>query len=138
MGGAAVGVFRSLKREAAGRRGLTLIHLGFMALALALPVWALLLRRLAPGVALGSAGFFAFSACGGFLTGSYYAAVVRSAFPEGGGAAPATFYAWDMFGACVAGIVGGVIFFPVTGLAGTAACIALIHALTAALVAGRW
>jgi spermidine synthase len=138
MAGAALGAFRALARRAVGARELRLIHLGFIALACALSAWSLLAGRINPGLALGSAVFLLFSACGGFLTGSYYTIVVRTAYPESGSAVPAIFYAWDVLGACVAGIVGGVVFFPVMGLAGTAACIVLIHGLTAALVAGRW
>jgi hypothetical protein len=138
MAGASLGAWRSLARARTGRRDLLAIHLGFVILAGALPVWTAVLRHAVLGVSVGSAGFFLVSLCGGFLTGSYYAIVVRHAFPDGGAAVPATFYAWDVFGACAAGLVGGVVFFPVVGLAGTVGCIALIHALTAVFAAGRW
>lgn len=138
MAGASLGAWRSFERAVRARRDLLAIHIGFMILAGVLPLWTLALRHAAFGYAVGSAGFFLVSLGGGFLTGSYYAIVVRHAFPEGGSAVPATFYAWDVFGACAAGLVGGVVFFPVVGLAGTALCIALIHVLTAVFAAGRW
>jgi predicted membrane-bound spermidine synthase len=72
------------------------------------------------------------------LTGSYYGIVVRTAFPDGGRYVPAAFYAWDVFGACVGGLLGGMLLFPALGLTGTALCIALMHALALALIAGRW
>jgi spermidine synthase len=138
MAGASLGAWRFYGKRGAGRKECLAIHAGFIVLAGVLPAWTLILRHAALGYAVGSAGFLLVSLGGGFLTGSYYAVVVRTAFPEGGSAVPATFYAWDVFGACAAGLVGGVVFFPVVGLVGTACCIAGLHALTALFVAGRW
>jgi len=136
MAGAALGALRSSRGAGGGGRVLARIHVASIALALSLPAWMFVLRHVSVGYPVGAAGFLAISACGGFLTGSYYGTVVRDAFPAG--RAPAYFYAWDLFGACAGGIIGGVVLFPVAGLAGAAACIVLVHALAATLVAGRW
>jgi spermidine synthase len=138
MAGAAAGVFAAARRERWGGGALKAIHLGFIILAAAPVVWAALLRSFGISSVSGSAPFFAIAGCAGLLTGSYYGIVVRTAFPEGGGYAPAGFYAWDMLGACVGGLLGGMLLFPAIGLAGTALCVALMHALALALIAGRW
>ena len=138
MAGAAVGAFATVKRERWGRSALKTIHLGFVFLAAAPVLWAALLRGFGISSASGSLPFFAIAGCAGFLTGSYYGIVVRTAFPDGGRYVPAAFYAWDVFGACVGGLLGGMLLFPAIGLAGTALCIALMHALALALIAGRW
>jgi predicted membrane-bound spermidine synthase len=88
--------------------------------------------------AAGSAIFFLCAGVGGFLTGSYYPIVVRTAFRAHAKEVPATFYAWDIFGACAGGMTGGLIFFPVLGLAGTVLFIVLVHLLALLLLAGRW
>lgn len=138
MAGAAAGALVSMKHQEWGARRLKLIHGAFMALAVALPAWTALLRQVHASYPLGSAGFFVCTVCGGFLTGSYYPVVVRTAYPEDGSSVPATFYAWDILGACVGGMTGGLIFFPVIGIGGTVLCIVLIHALAAGFLAGRW
>lgn len=138
MGGASVGAFAAAERGRWGRGALKAIHAGFIALAPAPAVWGALIgsARLSP--AAGSTPFFFMAALAGFLTGAYYGIAVRTAFSEGSAAAPAAFYAWDAFGACAGGLIGGMILFPALGLAGTAACIALVHVLALSLIAGRW
>jgi spermidine synthase len=138
MAGAAGGAFVSIRRERWGRGSIRAIHVGFIMLAAAPPLWATVLRKLSISSVAGSLPFFIIAGCAGALTGAYYGIVVRTAFPETGGRAPAAFYAWDMFGACLGGLLGGVVLFPTVGLAGTALCIALMHGLALAFVAGRW
>ncbi|MCX5752829.1 MAG: hypothetical protein NTW97_04175 [Candidatus Krumholzibacteria bacterium] len=138
MAGAAAGAFAAIRHERWGRGALRTIHLGFILLAAAPVLWAALLRSSGISSLSGSLPFFAIAGCAGLLTGSYYGIAVRTAFPEGGGYAPAGFYAWDVFGACAGGLLGGMLLFPTIGLAGTALCIALLHGLALALIAGRW
>jgi hypothetical protein len=138
MAGAAVGAIASIRHVEWGAGRLRLIHGACMGLTVVLPAWTIFLGHVHLSYPLGSLGFFACAACGGFLTGSYYPIVVRTAYPGPRQATPATFYAWDIFGACAAGLTGGIIFFPVVGVAGTVACIVLIHAFAAALLAGKW
>jgi len=138
MAGAAGGAFATVKHELWGKGALKTIHLGFILLAAAPVLWAALLRSFSISSASGSLPFFAIAGCAGLLTGSYYGIVVRTAFSDGGGYAPAAFYAWDVFGACVGGLLGGMLLFPAIGIAGTALCIALMHVFALALIAGRW
>jgi spermidine synthase len=136
MAGAAAGAFASVKRERWGTGALRRIHVGFILLAGAPALWGALLGRAGVSSLSGGIPFFLIAGCGGWLTGSYYGIVVRTAFPDGGGGVPAAFYAWDVLGACAGGLLGGMLLFPTIGLAGTALCVALMHAL--ALIAGRW
>jgi len=138
MMGAASGAYVSMRHEGWGRSSLKRLHAGFIALSIALVLWSALLRSLNLSYGAGSAVFLVCAASGGFLAGSYYPIVVRTAFREDAGDVPATLYAWDVFGACVGGMTGGLIFFPVFGLVGTALFIVLVHVLALLLVAGRW
>lgn len=138
MAGAALGALLSIRRDGWGGNRLRMMHGGFIVLALALALWPALPGSVGLSYAAGSLACMLLAACGGFLTGAYYPVVVRTAFPESGGSAPATFYAWDMFGACIGGITGGIFLFPMIGLAGTALFIAFVHASALLLLAGRW
>jgi spermidine synthase len=138
MAGAAAGAFASVKHGLWGKGALKAIHLGFILLAAAPVLWTALLGSLGISSPFGSLPFFVIAGCAGLLTGGYYGIVVRTAFPDGGGYAPAVFYAWDVFGACAGGLLGGMLLFPAIGLAGTALCIAIMHVLALALIAGRW
>jgi spermidine synthase len=138
MAGAAAGAFAAVKHERWGTGAVKAIHLGFMLLAAAPVMWAALLKSFDIVSLSGSLPFFLIAGCAGFLTGAYYGIVVRTAFPDGEGCVPAAFYAWDLFGACAGGLLGGIILFPAIGLGGTALCIGLTHACALALIAGRW
>jgi len=138
MAGAALGAFVSMRHEGWGGSRLRRLHAGFIALSILLVLWSTLLRFLSLSYAAGSAVFLLCAASGGFLTGSYYPIVVRTAFREDAGEVPATLYAWDVFGACAGGMMGGLIFFPVFGLAGSALFIVLVHVLALLFLAGRW
>ncbi|MDD4856480.1 MAG: hypothetical protein PHD74_00080 [Candidatus Krumholzibacteria bacterium] len=140
MAGAAIGALMSMRRGRADGAGpaLRMIHAGFILIAIALALWPQLLSHMRYSYAGGTLACMLMAGCVGFLTGAYYPIVVRTAFPEKGGAAPATFYAWDILGACAAGITGGIVFFPLIGLGGTAILIAFVHASALFLLAGRW
>jgi len=138
MTGAAAGAFAAVRHERWGRGAARAIHIGFIPLAAAPVLWTVLPGSFGVSRAAGSLPFFLIAGCAGFLTGAYYGIAVRTAFPEGKGEVPAVFYAWDAFGACFGGLLGGIILFPAIGLAGTALCVALLHACALALVAGRW
>ncbi|MCK4235788.1 MAG: hypothetical protein KAX38_01635, partial [Candidatus Krumholzibacteria bacterium] len=99
MAGASLGAWSSLRSGKCRALDLRLIHLCFALLSLALVGWMYLLRAYGFPYAIGTSVFLIFSAGGGFLTGSYYPVVVRTALPDNGSVVPATFYAWDMFGA---------------------------------------
>lgn len=135
MAGAAGGSILVLRRPGAGAGTMRLAHAGFVVLAGIFAGW------FAAGggapFAAGAAVYFALSTAGGFLTGSYYPAAVRVAFPGGGGAAPATFYAWDLFGAAAAGVLGGAVLYPLAGAAGTALSLAVLNVMALALLARR-
>jgi spermidine synthase len=138
MAGAAAGAFAATKRGRWGKGALGAIHIGFILLAAAPALWTALLGGFGVSSVSGSLPFFMIAGCAGLLTGSYYGIVVRTAFPDGERDVPAVFYAWDAFGACAGGLLGGIILIPAIGLAGTALCVALTHALALALIAGRW
>ena len=138
MAGAAAGSFAAIRHAGWERKALRRMHVGFALLAAVPAIWAAVLRSWGLEAGYGSLPYFAVAGCAGFLTGSYYAVVVRTAFTDGGKRIPALFYAWDLFGACAGGWLGGMLLFPSVGLAGAALCISLMHALALALVAGRW
>ncbi len=138
MAGAAAGALAAVRHERWGRGAAKAIHLGFIPLAAAPVLWTALPGSFGVSYVAGSLPFFLIAGCAGLLTGSYYVIVVRTAFPEGKGEVPAVFYAWDAFGACAGGLLGGIILFPAVGLAATALCVALLNACALALVAGRW
>jgi spermidine synthase len=138
MAGASVGAYVSNRRGWTAGRALRLMHLLFIVLALSLIAWTFVLGG--GGVPQGAAhAVFLFCAfCGGGLTGMYYPVVVRTALPDNGRAVPATFYAWDLFGACVGGFVGGAVLFPALGVHGTALFVVFVHLAASVLVVGRW
>ena len=138
MGGASLGAWSSLQRAQAGERTLRWIHLCFIFLALLLLAWFQVLRYFELPHNLGAIGFLFFSTGGGFLTGFYYPIIVRTALPVNGSVVPATFYAWDLFGACIGGFLGGVLLFPLAGLAGAVVFLIFLHVSAATLLVGRW
>ena len=115
------------------RRGTAPIHLLMAAAALLVPVWL----RAGAGGAAGPAGFMFLSAAGGLLTGGFYRTVVDIAWPSSGQAPAALFYSWDLFGACVGGLVAGTLLVPLSGIMWSAASAAAIHLFCAAVVSRR-
>jgi hypothetical protein len=138
MAGAALGAFLAARRETPAAASLRGVHARFMLLAAVLGAWTAVPRALELPYGAGSALFMLLSLGGGFFTGAYYPVVVRTAFVEGGAQAPAELYAWDLFGACAGGIGGGLLFFPVLGLAGTAFFIAFVNLAALVFLAGKW
>jgi spermidine synthase len=138
MAGAALGALLAQRRPGRGFVNPRLLHVSFAALAVAIIVWIYVVKAGSIPYPAGAAVFHLFSASCGLLTGAYYSAVVRTAMPEDDSIVPATFYAWDLFGACVGGLLGGAILFPVTGIFGTAVFIAVLHVASALFLAGKW
>ena len=137
MGGAAIGAAISARRVNLRKGDLRFVHGGFAILALLLLVWYRVPGRQAL-LHIGAGGFFhLLSALGGLLTGSYYPIVVRTAFRRGSGP-PALFYAYDLFGAAVGGMLGGLVIFPLSGVAGAVALIVCIHISASIFLVGKW
>jgi len=137
MGGAAAGAAFSSERRNPGRRELRLVHGGFVLLALLLLVSYRLPDREMLMRISGGGFFHILSGLGGFVTGSYYPMVVRTAFRRGSGP-PAVFYAYDLFGAAVGGMLGGLVLFPLSGLTGIAVLIVSVQAGAALLLVRKW
>jgi spermidine synthase len=137
MGGAAIGAAITARRMNPRVGELRMVHAGFVLLSLLLVAW----HRFPAQQALlhiGAGGFFhILSALGGLLTGSYYPLVVRTAFRRGSGP-PALFYAYDLFGAAVGGMLGGLVIFPMAGVWGVVSLIACIHVGASLLLVGKW
>jgi hypothetical protein len=136
MAGAALGAGMSLARVTVGKRDLRLFHAGFVICAFLLLGWYYVPGRESLPSWLVSALLYAFSCGVGVLTGAYYPVVVRTALP--GGVPPALFYAWDLFGACIGGFLGGVLIFPLAGIVGAVAFIVFIHIASSFLLVGKW
>ncbi len=138
MAGASVGAYVSYRRRGRATRTLRMIHAAYILLALSIIVWTLIIERSAVPYGVGAMVFFLYAFCGGGLTGMYYPVVVRTALPENERSIPATFYAWDLFGACLGGLLGGAVLFPALGIHGTAFFVVFIHLAASILLAGRW
>jgi len=137
MGGAAAGAAVSARRLNLRVGDLRLVHGGFVILSLLLLAWYHVPNRQAL-LHIGAGGFFhLLSGLGGFLTGAYYPMVVRTAF-RGGSGPPALFYAYDLFGAAVGGMVGGLVIFPMTGVVGIVLLIVCIQLAAAVFLVGKW
>ncbi len=137
MGGAAAGAAFSSKRNNPGVGDLRFVHGGFVLLALLLIASYSLPDRGTLMRASGGSYYHILSFLGGFATGSYYPLVVRTAF-RGDSGPPAVFYAYDLFGAAVGGMLGGLVLFPLAGLAGIVALISCIQVGAAVLLVGKW
>nr|MBN1165245.1 hypothetical protein [Candidatus Krumholzibacteriota bacterium] len=136
MAGAAAGA--AFRFPAEGRRSSLLgtLHRLFMIVVLTFPAWLWWVQKPGFSVLLATAGFMSYSLLGGLLTGAYYRTVVHSAFRTDGKTVPAVFYAWDLFGACGGGLLGGFILFPLAGISGVILFLAFFH-LVAGTVIGR-
>ncbi len=138
MAGASAGAFVTHRRRSIRRLDLRLNHLCFVVLSASFVVLSGISGEFGLSAPAGESVFYACAAACGFLTGLYYPMVVRTALPAERRIVPAVFYAWDLFGACAGGLVGGALLLPVTGLAGSAALIAALHLLAAGVLVGRW
>ncbi len=137
MGGAAIGAAITARRVNPRVRELRIVHAGFVLLSLLLAAWHLFPAHQAL-LQIGTGGFLhILSALGGFLTGSYYPLVVRTAFRRGSGP-PALFYAYDLFGAAAGGMLGGLVIFPMAGVWGVVSLIACIHVGASLFLVGKW
>jgi len=138
MAGISGGTLFSQLRERPLWKNGRLIHAALMALAIAHFGWVRRITGAGAGIAAGTAGFITFSLMAGFLTGMFYRAVVSTVLESSPDEQPAVFYAWDMFGACLGSVLGGVFLFPVFGIAGAVAAILFLHLAGLALLTGKW
>lgn len=137
MAGASAGAYLSHRSARSHLRKLRLVHFAFIVLALLLAGWFLALRAVGVGHTVGTAVFMVFSALGGVLTGLYYPIVVGMVLPREPAAVPAVFYAWDLFGACAGGLVGGLVLLPLTGVIAASLLIASVHLMAGVILVGR-
>jgi spermidine synthase len=135
MAGISAGTLYAGRSDRAVWKSGAILHLILVILALLHYGWARMITEAGAGITPGTAGFIIFSFLTGFLTGLFYRAVVSSVLEPAGGEQPAVFYAWDMFGACLGSIIGGVLIFPVHGVMGATAVILFLH--TAGLLLSR-
>ena len=138
MAGAALGAYASMRIRSVGRKELYAVHGGFIVLSILLFGIHTDAFRMSVSYPLVNGAYFILSCLTGALTGAYYPLVVRTALPEGEGSIPATYYAWDLFGACIGGSIGGILLFPLVGFAGSVLFIAGIHIAAPLLLVGRW
>jgi hypothetical protein len=134
MAGAALGAFATGARGKKDGKRLAALNSLMALTALMVPAWLWIQASAAPGQSAGSAGFMLMSLAGGMLTGAYYRTAVETAWPASGGAVPALFYSWDLFGACAGGMIAGTLLFPLSGLFWTASTAAAVHATTALIL----
>ena len=138
MAGAALGAYVTMRRESVGRKELYAVHGGFVLLSILLfGIHADAFRVSAP-YPLVNGAYFILSCITGALTGAYYPVVIRTALSEKAESIPAIYYAWDLFGACIGGCIGGILIFPLVGLAGGVLFIAGIHIAAPLLLVRRW
>jgi hypothetical protein len=137
MAGTAAGAMGAALVRAKGYALLVLGHAGIALVAMLVPLWLWLSAGQEGGVVSGTAGFILLSTACGFLTGMYYRAVVDSAWPGSDSAVPALFYSWDMFGACIGGILAGTFLVPVSGMTWTAIMVASVHFVAAVFLAPK-
>jgi spermidine synthase len=116
---------------------LAVCHVLMAVTAVLVPVWLGVRAGAGKGQLAGSAGFAILSLAGGVLAGIYYRTVVETSLPDEAASTPALFYSWDMFGACAGGLIAGTLLLPLSGLAWTAATVALIHCVAALLIAPK-
>ncbi len=136
MAGVSIGTWSTARGGPRILRSPYLLHFLFAFFAVVIFLWMRMTAELDYEAA--SAGFFAASLIGGFITGAFYRVVVSSALERMDGAQPAVFYAWDMFGACIGGLIGGIIVYPLSGMAGMTVFIVFIHVLAAIILTSRW
>lgn len=115
-----------------------LTHILFILLTMLNLLWVRAESGSRIGFAAASALFYAASFGGGFLTGIFYRSVVSSVLEKLEGSEPAVFYAWDMFGACVGGLLGGVVLYPLSGMTGLSGFVIFMHAAGIFLLTARW
>jgi len=136
MAGAAAGA-ASPPRRARPRSVLLAGHAGAAVLAAAVPLWLRTASGGSVAPAAGIAGFLGLPAVAGYLTGIYYRTVVDAAHGRRGDTAPAVYYAWDLFGALVGALIGGLLLIPAAGTLWTALFIVALNGLSAVVLAGR-
>lgn len=138
MAGASAGAFVTHRRVVVDRGDLRIVHLIFAGLIVSFVAFLGAGKGWADMRFAGESVLYLYAAACGFCTGLYYPLVVRTALGGERVVVPAVFYAWDLFGACAGGIIGGAVLVPVTGIVGTAVLIIALHLLAAVMLVGKW
>ena len=138
MAGISLGSLGAAKRPGLFAKNPKIIHAVFILFSLAYIVWLFVIGKFNIGIITGSMGFITASFFGGFLTGIFYRIVVSSVLDKLKNQEPAVFYAWDMFGACIGGLFGGIIVYPFSGSSGTISIFVFIHLASILLLTGKW
>ncbi len=138
MAGISIGTWSTYKIPFKFSRDPQGIHAAFIIFSFFYVIWLLVIGRVAIGIITGSIAFIAASFIGGFLTGIFYRVVVSSTLDRLTNQQPAVFYAWDMFGACVGGILGGIFIYPFSGSPGAIALFVFIHISSMLLLTRKW
>ena len=138
MAGISLGTLSAAKRPALFAKGPKIIHAAFILFSITYIVWLYVIGKINIGIITGSMGFVIASFIGGFLTGIFYRIVVSSVLDKLTNQEPAVFYAWDMFGACIGGLFGGIIVYPFSGSLGTIFIFVFIHIASLLLLTGKW
>ena len=118
-------------------RWIRILHISFMILALSLLVYIFLSAKGVFPTAGRSHLFYLASFISGVITGSYYRVIVHSSFQEVGGPVPAVYYSWDLFGACLGGLIGGFLLLPLSGISSTLLLLVIIHGTAAVMIPGK-
>ncbi|MCD6379445.1 hypothetical protein J7M07_03240 [bacterium] len=138
MAGISLGTWSGYKRAFRLAKNPKLIHAAFILFSVFYILWLFVIGKINIGIIACSTGFSAASFIGGFFTGMFYRVVVSSVLDRLNNQEPAIFYAWDMFGACVGGLLGGIFIYPFSGSIGTIYLFVFIHLSSVLLLTGRW
>lgn len=138
MAGVSAGTWSCYKLKYDLMKSPKFIHTVFILIPMFYIAWLFIIERFNIGIISGSAGFITVSFTVGVLTGMFYRAVVSSVLEKLENRQPAVFYAWDMFGACAGGLLGGIFIYPFSGSSGTVYLFLYIHILSLLLLTRKW
>jgi len=138
MAGISAGAWSCYKWKFGLMKNPKFIHVVFIIFPVFYVMWLFVIGRFNVGILTGSAGFIATSFIVGVFAGMFYGVVVSSVLEKLNNKQPAVFYAWDMFGACVGGLLGGIFIYPFSGSMGTVSLFIFIHLASVLLLTRRW
>jgi spermidine synthase len=138
MAGISVGTWSGSKRSFRLAKDPKLIHAAFILFSVFYVGWLFVIERINISILACSTGFSVASFIGGVFTGMFYRVVVSSVLDRLNNQEPAIFYAWDMFGACVGGLLGGIFIYPFSGSIGIIYLFVFIHLASVLLLTRRW
>jgi len=127
MVGASIGALIALTRRSYGKNNVARFHLAFAVFSLLLVGVSVLVAEVGVPYRVGFAVFMLLSLVSGLMTGAYYPLIVSIGFRGGRVKTPSEYYAWDLFGACLGGFLGGVFFFPLFGVMWTSLLLFLVN-----------